>query len=229
MPITTTEPSSPAWYRRLYLPAYRVTDAARYVGAPRQTVASWHYSERGAGPVLAGRERGRPLSYFELVELAFVASFRQSGVPLQRIRRAHDYLAQRFQFEYPFAMVKLETDGTHVLMDLQEVEPETGVDQLIVTDAHGQLAWKSIVGERFQQFDYENDLAVRWHPAGPASSVVIDPRVSFGAPTVRGIPTWVVRGRHRAGETPEDITADFGLTTDEVAQALSFEGDTEAA
>jgi uncharacterized protein (DUF433 family) len=47
---------------------------------------------------------------------------------------------------------------------------------------------------------------------------------------VRGIPTWVIRGRRLAGETTADIIDDFGgLTEAEVRDALQFEGLDDAA
>jgi len=94
--------------RRLYLPAYRVADAARYAGAAPQTVTRWHYHGGQAGPALPGRQKGRPLSYMELVEVAFIAFFRRQGVSLQRLRRARQYAAQNLNAEYPFRRVSME-------------------------------------------------------------------------------------------------------------------------
>ena len=79
--------------------------------------------------------------------------------------------------------------------------------------------------DRFAEFDYEYDLALKWHVAGRQSTVLIDPRISFGAPMVSGVPTWIVRGRWEAGETVADMKTDFpGLTDDTINDALRFEG-----
>ena len=217
------QPSEP-WRPRLYLPAYAVKDAARYAGTSPRTVAYWHYGGAGLGPALPGKERRKPLSYLQLIEVAVVATFRDLGVSLQRMRKARDYLAQRFEREYPFAELDVKTEGHHVLMDLLEAEPDAELQTLIVADAHGQLAWQPLVGDRFAQFDYEGGLAIKWHLAGRESAVLIDPRVSFGAPTVQGIPTRALRGRAQAGEPVEDIVEDFELEREQVLQALRFEG-----
>lgn len=214
----------PPWLRRLYLPAYTVSDAARYAGTTPQTVAYWHYWGGGLGPALPGRERRRPLSYLQLVEVAFVATFRSLGVSLQRIRRAREYAAQNLNSEFPFAEYRWLTEGRHMLIDLQEIEQDAEVGRLIVADIGGQLAWQPLVGERFAQFDYEHGLALIWHVAGRASPVVIDPRMAFGAPTVRGIPTWALKGRWNAGEALDEIEEDFNLGLYEIEQALLFEG-----
>lgn len=212
------------WRRRLYLPAYTTVEAARFAETKPRTVAYWHYG-RGTrvGPALSGKKRYAPLSYLQLVEVAFVASFRQRGVPLQRIRKARDYVAKVFGAEFPFLQYEFKTEGLHILMDAASFDPE--FEDLIVADEAGQMAWERIMLERFDQFDYEGDLAVRWHPRGRNIPIVIDPRISFGAPILEqtGIPTWVMKGRFEAGETTEEIEADFGVTEDDLRYALEFE------
>ena len=186
-------------------------------------MAYWHYRGGQLGPVLPGKERMQPLSYLQLVEVAFVATFRALGVPLQRIRRARVYASQVLGSENPFSEYQWLTEGHHVLLDLRDVEGEKDVGKLIVGDRGGQIAWQDMVSERFAQFDYENGLAVVWWVRGRQMPVTIDPRVSFGAPTVKGVPTWALRGRWRAGESSADIEEDFSLATEDVRYALQFE------
>lgn len=176
------------------------------------------------GPVLPGKERGKPLTYLQLVEVAFVATFRRLGVSLQRVRKARDYLATYFDSEYPFVDFRLRTEGHHILLDLREIEEDAELGRLILADSAGQMGWQPLVGERFAEFDYEHGVALTWHVAGRDSPVVIDPRISFGAPTVRGVPTSVIKGRWAAQEAIEDIVDDFRLDPEEVRQALRFEG-----
>ena len=173
---------------------------------------------------MAGRSRRQDLSYLELVEVAFVATFRALGVSLQRIRKARDYAAQVLKSEYPFAEHSWLTEGHHVLLDLRTVEGDTSVGRLIAADRQGQVAWKELVSDRFQQFDYDNGIALVWHLAGRRSPVVIDPRLSFGAPSVSGVPTWALKGRWDAGEGISDIQDDFGLTEEDLRYGLLFEG-----
>ena len=212
------------WRRRLYLPAYTTVEAARFAQTKSATVAYWYYGTgKRTGPALGGKKRYAPLSYLQLIEVAFVASFRQRGVPLQRIRKARDYVAKVFGAEFPFAEYRFKTEGLHVLMEAASVDPDFG--ELIAADEAGQMAWERIMLQRFDQFDYEEDLAVRWHPRGKRVPILIDPRVSFGAPIIEatGVPTWVLRGRFEAGETPKEIEDDFGVTARDLRYALEFE------
>ncbi|MCH8988185.1 MAG: DUF433 domain-containing protein [Chloroflexi bacterium] len=158
-----------------------------------------------------------------MVEVAFVATFRALGVPLQRIRRAHIYASQVLRSENPFAEYQWLTEGYHVMLDLRDVDKDQQIGKLIVADRSGQIAWQEMVSERFAQFDYHEGLAVVWWVRGRQMPVTIDPRVAFGAPTVKGIPTWALRGRWRAGESITDIQDDFALAEEDIEHALQFE------
>ena len=218
--VRGTEP----WRRRLLLPAYTISDAARYVGESPQLIASWHYRETQSGVVLPGKEHGKPLSYLQLVEVAVVSIFRKLGVSLQKIRKSRQYLAQSFSTEFPFTQYRFKTEGVHILLDLSQFEHDEEL-RLVVADKGGQLAWQDVMEDRLLEFDYEDaGVAVKWHLAGRQSLVVIDPRVAFGAPNVSGIPTWVLKGRYNAGETMADIGEDFGLETLAIKDAWEFEG-----
>jgi uncharacterized protein (DUF433 family) len=223
MPTITTTTDVEPWKRRLYLPAYTVASVARYAGTSPQTIAYWFYGGGNLGPALPGKEQRKPLSYLQLIEIAFVTTFRGLNVSLQRIRKAREYAAQTLNSEYPFIELRWKTEGHHMLLDLIDIEQDAELNRLIVADQNGQIGWEKLVGERFIQFDYIGGLALIWHVAGRESPVIIDPRIAFGAPTIRGIATWVIKGRWEAKETKEDIKDDFGLTDEEIEYALKFE------
>lgn len=196
-----------AWSRRLYLPAYRYADAARLVQTTAPTISRWYRGYEAPGhrmkPVLLSD--GTPLlSYLQLVEVAFVATFRQRGVKLNALRQAHHYCRSVFGKEYPFAELEFKTDGHHVLWELAENDegwaPEA---KLVLTDVGGQVVWKDAGFERLDQFDYQEGRALRWHPRGRTSVMLIDPRIAFGAPVIEesGLPTAVLAERFKAGET----------------------------
>jgi uncharacterized protein (DUF433 family) len=207
--MAVAEPSENAWRRRLFLPNYQVQEAAKYAQIAPQTVVQWQ--KGAAGPALAPRERRTALSYMQLIEVAVVAALRKEGVPLKRVRDAREYLERTLKSEFPFAEYRFKSDGK-------------GRGKLLRPDQEGQLAWEAVIG-RLKEFEYErNGIVIRWRVAGPKSAVAIDPRISFGAPMVKGIPTWAIKGRWDAGEDPTDIAADFSLRKAEVIDALLFEG-----
>ena len=199
------------WRARLGIPNYEVREAARYAHIHSNTVSRWHKDT-----TLGEREDRAKLSYLQLIELAVVAACRKEGMRLSDIRAARAYYAGKFDAKHPFATLKLKTDGVDLAMD-------AGAD-LLIGNKGGQLAWKSFIGKRFKEFDYEGGLATRWHVAGKESPVLIDPRVRFGAPHVSGVPTWLLKERWVAGEPLDEITDDLSLRSSEILAALEFEG-----
>jgi uncharacterized protein (DUF433 family) len=207
------------WRRRLYLPSYQIGEAAAYAQVTPQTVVAWHRIEAA---LLAQRERRAALSYMQLIEVAVVAAFRKAGVSMKRIRAAREYAAKTLKSEYPFAEYSFKEEGKHLWLDSGQIDVKPGT--VVSADQGGQLAWESVIG-RLREFEYEKQgIVLRWHVAGPSSPIIIDPRISFGAPTVRGTPTWVIRGRWDAGESDSDIADDFGIRREDVREALKFEG-----
>ena len=208
------------WRRRLYFPCYQVKEVARYTHATPQTITRWHkliaFSKR---PIKT------EFSYLQLIEVAVVAKFRQAKLKLKDIQEAHDLLKILFKCEYPFATYKFKTDGKDLLIDSDKNNNLLREQTLINLNKKGQLEWGELINPLLKTFDYEGEeLAVRWHVAGNNSEILIDPQISFGAPTISGTPTWVLGSRWNSGESVEDIAYDFDLKEDQIKEALLFEG-----
>ena len=216
--VTLGNQRAEPWRKRLSLPAYQVREAARYAQISSQTVAAWHKIEK---KILSKKESGARLSYLQLIELAVVAAFRKAGFPLKEIRAARDYVQGSLKSEHPFAEYKFKRYGKSLFTEFGAV----GSHRLFKANQEGQLVWQEIVGPLLKEFEYEyGGIAIRWHVAGPSSAIIIDPRVSFGAPSINGTPTWIIRGRSDAGESDREIAEDFNLETAAVREALKFEG-----
>lgn len=216
---------SDLWRARLYIPNYPVREAARYAHLSSQTVASWHTTP-GANKrsTLSTKEKGKSLSYLQLIEVAVVASFRKAGVSLRKIRAAREYLSKQLEAEYPFAEYRFKSEGKEIWMDYAQFEADAGDKTLLNASEKGQLAWTDIIG-RLQEFEYEKSgLATKWYVAGVDNEISIDPRIQFGAPAIDGVATWVFKGRWQAGEPVEEIADDFGVPNSAVIEALTFEG-----
>jgi uncharacterized protein (DUF433 family) len=206
------------WRKRLSLPAYQVGEAARYAQVSSQTVAAWHKIEK---KILTQKQSRARLSYLQLIELAVVAAFRKAGFPLKEIRAARDYIQRSLKSEHPFAEYKFKRYGKSLFTEFGA----EGSHRLFKANQEGQLVWQEIVGPLLKEFEYEHEgIAIRWHVAGPSSPIIIDPRISFGTPSIKGTPTWIIKGRWDAGESDREIAEDFNLETAAVREALKFEG-----
>ncbi len=223
-------PPEAPWFSRLSLGAYSVREAARIAGVSPSTVCRWFNGYRTVdggrrAPVFTSREKGRPLSYLQLVEVAFVATCRRDPLrmPLREIERARAYLSEMFDEPYPFASLRLKAHGPHLLKELEE---RAGVPtRLVVADASGQFVFHEIIRERLLEFEYVHGVAARWHPRGPAVPIVIDPRLAYGHPHLEavGVQTRTLRSRYLVGETIEQISDDFGISPELIDLALRFE------
>ena len=172
------------WRRRLFIPNYQLREAARYAKITSTTVADWH--KIGKRKTLSDREGKASLSYMQLIEVAVVATFRNAGLSLKNIRETREYVAKQLECEFPFAQYRFKADGKRLVMDMQQIEGEKGKGKILRPDQNGQLAWELILG-RLSEFDYESKgIVIKWRVAGPKSPIIIDPRIAFGAPTIKG-------------------------------------------
>lgn len=216
------------------IPTYTVREAARYVGLPTGTLWNWafglHYpTEKGRAffsPVIEIPDRSkRTLSFMNIVEAHVLkATRRRHGVPLRSIRAALDYLKSNFPSPHPLTDHRFLTDGLDLFVEKY--------GDLIAVSKKGQLAMKEALEAHLQRIEWDpHGRAEKLYPFvrpgdlhAPAY-VVIDPRISFGRPILRGtgIPTEVLADRFDSGESIEDIAKDYGRTRDEVEEAIRCE------
>ena len=191
------------------------------IGITPQTVAAWHRLEQH---LLSQRDDKAALTYLQLIEVAVVAAFRRMGVPMKNIRATREYAANNLKCEFPFATFRFKENSKRLFLDSHDLE-DVAPGHVVSTDQGGQIEWETIIG-RLREFDYEDEhgLALRWHVAGRSSPILIDPRIAFGTPAIKGTPTWIIKGRWDAGESDSDIAEDFRIDSSDVKEALKFEG-----
>lgn len=220
--MITPEPNG--WRTR---PTYTVLQAARLAKTTSATVRRWLYGYQalkgGMRPVFGQRQRGRErpaeISFLMLAEIVVVSAFRKKKVKLARLRCAHDYATEVFKIEYPFAHLKLKTDGAHVLHAFEEDQPG---QSLLALDRYGQWTLPGGVVQVLENFEFEVDWAARWFPIGRNIPIVVDPRFGAGKPTIvrRGITIETLYKRWQAGQTIAFLAGDYKLQRGIVELAL---------
>jgi len=143
---------------------------------------------------------------------------------LRKIRDARTYFSRVLNSDTPFATQDFETDGVDILQEMGTPGGETISDKLLVANSNGQLAWAEFLGDQFLEFQYGDGIVISWQVNGPESEIVIDPKLSFGAPTIRGIMTRAIKNEWVTGSTLELIAEDFDIPIEVVREALRFEG-----
>ena len=139
---------------------------------------------------------------------------------LQAIRVAHR-VAKGDEPDHPFARRDImigRQRGRHA--DERGI-PTDGSEQLASLTAGGQRALEKVLGGYLHQIDWQDKWPVEWRPKGGV--VRQNPEVEFGLPQVCGVRTEIIRGRFEAEEPIGIIADDFGLTVDDVENALRYE------
>lgn len=215
-------------------PTYTLTEAAKYIGIPMTTLRSWvlgrHYPAQGGqrffAPVIALIEpQSRMLSFMNLVEAHVLSAIRrQHDVPLHNVRRALDFLNERFPSHHPLADRQFETDGIDLFIETY--------GSLINASRQGQLALRALLETHLRRIDRDaQGYALRLYPftstaiAHEPKVVMIDPYVSFGQRVLSGsgIPTAVIAGRYKTGESIDDLASDYGRDRLDIEAAIRSE------
>lgn len=183
---------------------YSPTDAARLVGMQPQTAIRW---VKGYTYVYQGRERpaealwalpnigGRSFLYFlDLIELRWVACFRQAGLSLQRIRRVRDVAAQKLRTNRPFSTDRYTTDHANILERVNWTKRE----RRLVEPLSKQSYFANLMEPFLHSLDYERGTASRWWWLGKEHRLYLDPKINLGRPSVLGIRADILAGAYEA-------------------------------
>ncbi len=179
--------------------------------------------------LIPAAEKGiAPLSFINLVEShVLLALGRTHRVPMQRIRKAVDWLKSTCSTDHPLAECDLETDGYDVFVRIAGFP--------VAASRRGQGGIPEVLSRYLQRIDRDNkNIPLRFYPipydASP-KTVVIDPAVVFGRPIIKGtrITTVTVYDRYTGGESLSDIATDYDLEVSSVEEALRCELEQRAA
>lgn len=225
---------------RFETPLYTVADAARIVGVPAQTLASW-----AQGYVRRFDDRppvtGKPIiSYFVpdrlnepsipfvgLAEALVLAAMRRSGVAMQRIRPALAELQRDIGLDHALASRKLYTDGAELLFDYGDSRRESNEGRLalnLVVVRNGQSVFVEVIESYLKRIEYGDDgyAALIRVPTYEHAEVVADPTRAFGAPIFErgGARIEDVLHRFWAGDSLDELAAEYRVPADQLEDVV---------
>lgn len=156
------------------------------------------------------------LAFEDLVSLRIVAALRAAGVGFLHIHAAEQQLRELTRHRRPFATESLWTDTSHVFADFRGM--------LLAASKGGQLAMQLMEEYLFpvHGLTFEGGIVSSWMPA---CSVVMRPHIQFGAPCIDGtrIPTRALWNSWRGGDSVNLLSDSYGLSTEEIEAAISWE------
>jgi uncharacterized protein (DUF433 family) len=165
------------------------------------------------------------VTWGEFTETRLLSEFRESGVPIVRMRPAIVALREQFNQLYPLAhaLPYLEEHGRELVLRIQE---QVGLEKQlqIVVVRNGQLALTTQTDQFIRSVDFADQPVVqRMHPLPDLDLVWLDPLRQFGEPVVRSVPTAVIAEQARAGDSQDLIESLYNLNSQEVWQAIRYE------
>ncbi len=212
---------------RFDTPLYTVPEAARFLGVPAATFASWvdrpsaRADERPLVTLIPAAPQYPTIPFVGLVEGMVVAVFRRAGVSMQHIRKALPVVQKEIGLKHALASHRLYTDGAAILYDFARHQDE---DKMLAAVVTGQRVFTPIVSKYLQRITYAPD---EWAerlvlPITDRPVVEVDPRRAFGRPVFvkGGARMEDVVDRFRAGERLESVAGDFDLEAEDVEDVI---------
>ena len=228
------------WETQIYNPAYVSRLINLSTGRIKRWLQGYEYSYIASDSAKAVWRHKEPVidrddseipsyaSFLDLIDLLFVKQFLNKGLSLQKIRKALTE-AQALIGGHHFAQRMFFTDGKNIYMQVRD-----DADSLLELLSGGHWVISQFIKELAEQieFDEPSGFAAKWFPLGKTGLIVIDPKISFGRPTIIGknISTDNIYDCY-LGEN-ENITKVCGwldLTRDQVTAAIKFETTLNAA
>jgi len=216
------------------VPAYPVGEAAHYLRVAPATLRSWvvgrpYPTRKGLGHfkhlIRPADADGRVLSFNNLIEAHVLRALRTThGLELKAVRSAIDYAQQQLGIQRLLLNKQLLSDGKSVLLEKY--------GELLNLSNSGQIAMRVAFEAHLQRVEWDDSaFPRRLYPfvrkdvdSGP-KHIAIDPSIGFGRPILRscGVSTKVIVDRIDAGESIQDLAADYGLKVEEVEEAAVYE------
>ena len=213
------------------LPAYGIVEAAHYLGIPKSTLRAWAFGQRNSDGrdfraiIVPADPKKRLLSFFNLVEAHVLDALRRKHeMPLQKVRRALEYLNRVDSGPHLLASKQFATVGLDLFVD--------NYGALLNLSMQGQIEIKELLVAYLKRVDRDaRGLPIRLYPytrrktLEEPRAVVIDPTISFGRPVVSGtgIPTAVIADRYKAGESLQELASDYEVPPLQIEEAIRCE------
>ncbi|WP_376091259.1 hypothetical protein ACE7GA_21395 [Roseomonas sp. CCTCC AB2023176] len=212
---------------------YTAPEVARLLRIPAKNINRWlggyqfSTGERDVEmaplwePHLPRGEKHLELSFRDLIELRFVQAFLKAGVSLRTVRHCIQLARAATDDDRPFSTRRFKTDGKTIFL-----ESLTGANDGALLDLRRhQFVIKQVIERTFKDLDIEDDAVARWRPFNGKSSIVVDPKRSFGQPVTSryGVPTIALADAVKAEKSEQRVAYLYNVSPGAVRDAMAFE------
>jgi len=227
------------WPVPLDRPVYQMNEAARLLGLPDKTLRRWIDGDKRFDTIIeplirSESTKSMEVTWGEFVEAGFLCQYRYRSLPMERLRPLIAALRRELRTPYPLAQAKPLYAGGRQLLWREQQNHGIGPDLFLVVQGPLEKGYQLVLTEVAIQFvsrvefePPETGVVAKWYPLGPdRKRIVLDPRVSFGLPTISGIRTEVLAELHAAGESDSSIVkaySTYGISPSDIAEAVELE------
>ena len=216
------------------IPTYSIKDAARYLRIPSSTIRSWtvghHYSVKDGSNFFAPlieifQQKPYALSFTNLIEIHVLRAIRQHHkIQLDRVRDALDFIDEKFHLPHPLASQNFSTNGVDLFIERY--------GELIQATQTERIQLKLAINTHLERIEPDDrGLAIklypftRTHEENNPRIVAIDPRIAFGRLTIdgTGIATSILKERYLAGDSIDELAADYQCYRLSIEEAIRCE------
>ena len=166
---------------------------------------------------------GETIPFVGLVEATVVQAFRNTGLPLQRVRKALEVLRDAGELQHALASQQLYTDGADVLYDYARATSDPRI-RLMTIVGSGQRVFHEVIDHYLTRIHFDHD---EWAtelivPSTPNEILRIRPNIANGDPIFMhgGAPLYAVASRRRASEPVASIANDYEVPRADIDEAI---------
>lgn len=215
---------------------YVYAEVDRLIGLRSGTARRWVNGYRRGGhfyePILRVSPRNTEwVTWGEFVETRILAEYRDKGIPTPRLRAAVDNLRKLYRLDYPLAHL-----SPYLVAEARELtiavggQPDAAKDnearmvvrtqQLLLSAPSRSVIQYAALAEDESGEKFVVELAL--DPDFP--EITTSPGRLSGQPTIVGrrVAVATIAGMAAAGDRPEDLAADYGLSLDQVEKAIAY-------
>lgn len=214
--------------REIYLYAEVDRLIGRSGGTARRWINGYERSGTAYPPILRVTPRDTEwATWGEFVEARILAEYRDDNIPTARLRGAIEGLRRLYDIDYPLAHLRpylavherdLTISGEEVGLSEAEMIVRTG-QRLLFGSGRDLILHASLA-----QDERGEKVVSELRPDPDFSEIVISPDRYSGQPTFVGrrVSVATIAGMANAGERPEDLAADYGLSLAQVQSAVAY-------
>lgn len=209
---------------------YSYPEVDRILGLAGGTAHRWinGYERRGVeyDPVVRAEPTGTSrVKWGEFIEVYYLARFRASGIPLQKLRAILASVRERTESHYLFADDRVLYADPETLEIIYELQLEKGVSTFLVKRT-GQLQFELYADarKRLERITYEAGVAKALRPRIDLDHVVVYADRFFGKPKIEdsGVSPDAVARLVRSGTPIKTVSELYGLDESLINEAGVF-------